>query len=85
MPYRTEWESPERAVVHNGVTVYHVYKNNEFDSGTLEHWYTLDEYDDDETDSSFDVRELKAFSPDLSHEDVLRAAIESGELSDKED
>lgn len=77
MPYR--WTEPEVAVEHKGTTVYHTYK----DEYASTYWYTLDEVDDDwEGGSALDVRDLKAYDPGLTHEQVLRAAIETGELEE---
>lgn len=74
------WTEPEVAVEHNGVTVYHTYKDGEYRS---QYWYTLDESADDwECAEAFDIRELQAYT-DVDGDDaaaILKAAIESGEL-----
>lgn len=81
MPFRAEWEDPKIFLEHNGVIVYHTYVDDDVEQGAMMFWFTLSDHDDD---SSFDVRDLKSFSPDLTHDDVLRAAIESGELKDSD-
>lgn len=52
MPY--QWVKPEVFMQHNGVTVYHVYKNDHWEDGVRDCWYALCE--DDE--SIFDYRDL---------------------------
>lgn len=71
-----QWTEPEVAVEHNGVTVWHTYKDGEYIS---EYWYTCNESDDDiDGESAFDIRELDVEGE--THEDILRAAIEAGIL-----
>lgn len=88
MPYKTEWVEPEIFLTHKGVTVWHCYKDGEYDR-MLHYWFTvtkvdLADYDDGEHE--FDVRELKAFRPELDDDPdaVIRAAIDSGELKQGE-
>ena len=38
MPYG--WIDPEVFIEHNGMTVYHVYKDDEISQGCREFWYT---------------------------------------------
>lgn len=40
MPYG--WIDPEVFVEYNGMTVYHVYKDDEISQGRREFWYTTD-------------------------------------------
>lgn len=77
------WTEPDEVITHNGVTVYHTYKDGEYISA---YWYTLNESDDDwEGESAFDVRELNAYDSDKSHEEILRTAIENSELQAPEE
>lgn len=73
------WTEPEAVVEHNGVTVYHTYKDGDYRS---EFWYTLDQSDDDwEGESAFDVRDLGVEGDvEGDHKEILRAAIDAGIL-----
>ena len=53
MPYRTEWVDPELFVRHQGVAVYHTYKDDDWDCGTRTYWFTL----------SFDCGDDRCFCP----------------------
>jgi hypothetical protein len=59
MPYRMEshdtmeWHNAEVFCEHHGVTIYHAYKDDDFDN-RLFYWYALDPAADHE----FDVRDL---------------------------
>jgi hypothetical protein len=55
MPYTTEWTPPELFMTHNGVNVFHAYKDDDMDAGRLTYWYTLDASEDGH---AFDVRDL---------------------------
>ena len=57
MPYTTEWVSNEVAFEVDGVTVFHVYKNDDMSEGRRTYWFTLDE-NGNEADDAFDVRDL---------------------------
>ena len=83
MPY--EWVDPEVFVEYNGVTVYHVYKNNH-----PMYYHFCTDPGDCEDDSNmggtqFDVRDLKPVytvgSRRWNMEYTIKAAIDSGELS----
>jgi hypothetical protein len=71
------WESVEReiALQHNGVTVYHAYKDGYLDH-PLTYWFALSS--EDEADE-FDVRDLAVEQSD-DIEGMLKAAIEAGLL-----
>ena len=57
MPYG--WIDPEVFIEHNGMTVYHVYKDDEISQGCREFWYTTDLCGGDCNDPfAFDVREM---------------------------
>ncbi len=55
MPTKSTWVRPETMLVHNTVTVYHTYENDDVDQGTNRYWFTLNPDADDE---AFDIREL---------------------------
>ena len=57
MPYKTIWVEPEVFLEHNGVTVYHTYRDDDFDQGANWYWFTLRE-DGDEDKGAFDIRDL---------------------------
>lgn len=60
MPTISTYVAPEIVLTHNGVTIYHTYKNDEIEQGPSDYWFTLDP-DDTEIDGEtrFDVRELQ--------------------------
>jgi hypothetical protein len=64
MPFVNEYRDSEVFMVHNGVTIYHVYKDNDPDQGCREFWFDADE--DSQEESGFDIR-------DLAHELGMRA------------
>lgn len=82
----TTYTDAEVFIEHRGVKIYHVYKNDDLDSGQRQFWYSLDP---DSSDNScddyrnFDIRDLNAYkNNDWSHEEVLRVALDNGELND---
>ena len=56
MPYKTIWVEPEVFLEHNGVTVYHTYRDDDFDQGANWYWFRLDQEENDE--GKFDIRDL---------------------------
>ena len=75
MPYI--WTEPELAVRHNGVSVYHVYKNGFWECGRLNDQYTTDITEQD----SFDIRDLSNYQDAGDHIEILKQAIERGEIT----
>ena len=66
MPTRTVYAKPEVFLRRKGVTVYHVYKDDEMENPPRDCIYTTDpeeggDYDDD-TKRTFDVRELSTWA-----------------------
>lgn len=57
MPYQTVFVPPELFLTHNGVKVYHCYKNDDIEDYIHKHWYTLNAQQDNEEDK-FDIREI---------------------------
>jgi hypothetical protein len=86
-----EWVPNELALKYQGVSIYHIYKDDDNNQGTREYWFGLDEYGSDYgTDENdygdgahivFDVRDLPSYNSNLSIEDNLRKAIDNGEIT----
>jgi hypothetical protein len=76
MPYI--WTEPTEVLTHEGVTVYHVYRNGFWDQGAYEFHYTADIT---ESADSFDIRDLESYKEGMEHSEVLKLAIERGEIS----
>ena len=55
MPYKTIWVEPEVFLEHNGVTVYHTYRDDDFEQGADWYWFRLDQGGDE---SEFDIRDV---------------------------
>lgn len=80
MPY--VWMDPVAFLTHNGVTIYHIYKNNFAEEGVRENWFTTDICGGDCDDPcAFDIRDLSAYAPEKPYTQVLREAIDRGELN----
>lgn len=81
MPYA--WTEPALVLTHNGVSVYHVYKNQFWDSGHYMYQYTTDVA---EEDNPFDIRDLESYRGSQNREDhvsILKQAIERGEITEE--
>lgn len=81
MPYKSVYVEPEVFLVHKGVTVYHCYKNGDFEF-PFTYWFSLEKADDGKM---FNVRELpNDHGYDVYSEEgrkqILMAAIDSGVL-----
>lgn len=88
MPYKIEWVPAEEFLSHNGVTIYHVYKNDDIDDYRYDNWFVTDPYHG--MDEAFDIRELpKNFifpgmdknDIEASHFHILKVAINEGVLT----
>ena len=92
MPYQTIWVEPDLFLEHNGVKVYHSYKNDDFED-PLFYWFCVypsgdTSYEDDKRD--FDVgdlstrpkglREASTIVSEAEFAEFIKRAIESGEL-----
>lgn len=77
MPYA--WVEPGLYLEHQGVSVYHVYRNDFMDAGAYEYQYTVDIQE--RCEGQFDIRDLAAYRPGEDHQDILRRAIGAGELT----
>lgn len=75
MPYRTEWQEPEVFLEHNGVTVYHTYKDDDIEQGPRTYWFVTGKHEGE--DEAFDVRDLETPSRDrlYGHTESLSEAI----------
>ncbi|MDE2104551.1 MAG: hypothetical protein KGL39_45370 [Patescibacteria group bacterium] len=59
MPYETRWVAPKRALKHQNVSLYHVYKNDNVEEMILGEFYTTNPNGDD---NQFDVRKLSTWT-----------------------
>ena len=66
MPYKTVWVEPEVFLEHNGVTVYHTYKDDDIDQGANWYWFTLQELGS-ECEGAFDIRDVDPLDLLKSH------------------
>ena len=73
-----QWVDPEVFLEHNGKTVYHAYKDGNFED-RLNYWYTTCPIE--EVEHEFDVRELSNWDEKRSHEDLIREAIDRNLLT----
>lgn len=87
MPY--EWVDNDVALKHEGVTVYHVCKNDWACDGHRSYWFSMEAGGSEE--GSFDVRSLNELMENPIAEsgngdfakEVLKAAIDQGILKDE--
>ena len=69
MPTQTVWVEPELLVEHQGVRVFHTYKEDDFDQGAQRYWFTVNSLcgeldrrcDDQPCRHVFDVHELSTW------------------------
>lgn len=59
MPWKNESEPAELFLSHEGVDIYHAYKNDQIDEGARENLFVTDEWEGE--DEAFDVRELSTW------------------------
>jgi hypothetical protein len=95
MPRSNEWIDNEVALEHKGVTIYHVYKNDDGDCGARTYCFGMTPLATDvgEDDGEFDVRELKEWKDNPSRScqseihilTILRLAINHGTIKPWED
>jgi|GEM_PF-3051672 len=92
MPYQYQWVEPEIALVHNDVTIYHIYKNDYMEEGYRTFWFGYHVKCSDNGDYSFDVRDLPQWNNEIflnvSYEEqdeyilqVIQQAIDEGVLT----
>lgn len=70
MPY--VWVDPEKFLEYNGVTIYHVYRNDNFND-VRAYLYTVDVSEN----HIIDIRDLPEYDNRLAHDEVLRRAIDN--------
>lgn len=70
MPYA--WVDPDVVLEHSEVTIFYAYKEDDYNQ-RLSYWYTVDVGEQ----STFDIRDLPEYDPDLPHEDILCRAIDN--------
>ena len=79
MPYI--WTNPAIKLEHKDITVYHTYKDDLLSNGPRKFWYTTDINGFDNADDyAFDIRTLSTYAENMSHADIIKAAIDKNEL-----
>ncbi len=56
-----QWVPPEVALEYKGVTIYHVYKNDDMEQGARTFWFGTSPDCSDENEKSFDIRALSTW------------------------
>lgn len=82
MPYKKIYKPKEVFLDYDGITIYHCYKDNNFDQ-KLEGWYSLVEEDFAGDKGEFAIGELSTYEPYKEPEDVIKQAIDMGELTER--
>jgi len=77
------WRAPQAFLTHKGITIYHAYDGGD-GNDQLEYWYNTDPTENDDT-FEFDIRELEEYDSKLSHQNVLKAAIDNDHIAVPED
>ena len=84
MPYQSNWVPAEVVLEYKGIVVKRVYDTGDIDYPMNYHYKAMleDDWDEevDEDEGWFDVRELNTFSAHLSHEEVMKLAVDEGSL-----
>ncbi len=78
MPYTSEWIPPEVALEHGGVTVYPVYKEDDYAQGPRRFQFSLVMEAGELEDGTFDVRDLSNWRP-ADHPPYLTGANDTEE------
>lgn len=82
MPYVTTRVEPEEVLRHNDVTVYYTYyytyKDEEAGDRT-KYWFTTDITEHPENE--FDIRSLSSYADGKDFTEILREAIDKGEVT----
>lgn len=63
-PFHTDYVDPDVFLTHKGVTVFHVYKDDDYDNGAREYWFSTSPRAEEGQPGEFDVRELSTAVPD---------------------
>ena len=76
MPYKTEWIEPEILTEYNGVTVYYVYKDNDYEQAR-ENWFTTDKEAANEGEGDQDyVYDARVLAEQLKMERSIRCGAD---------
>jgi hypothetical protein len=79
------WKDPDVVLEHKGVTIYHVYRNDQVDEGPRTYWYGYTPSCDDCGTDSFDIRDVArviGIEVDAdNHEEILIKAIDLGHIT----
>ena len=79
MPYI--WRDPDKFIAHHGVNVYHVYRNDQISGGRRSYLFTTDINGGDSDDPhAFDIRDLKSYDSSKDLDEIIKLAIENGEI-----
>lgn len=79
MPYKSEWCEPERVLGYKGISIYRTYLNEDA-ARPSKYVYSCDLKENLDT---FDIRDLTTYNDKISHQEVLRRAIDIGEINTK--
>ena len=79
------WEDPEVFMIHNGVTIYHVYRDDFVANGKMSNIYGIASCCSIENDEYvFDVRELPNYIGGKAHLTIIAEAINQGWITEDE-
>lgn len=68
---------PDEYVEHKGIIVYHTYVDGDYNN-PMEYWFTTDVNESQENE--FDIRDLKCFNEDDDFKEIIKKAIDTGEI-----
>ena len=77
MPYKFVENKPIINSYH-GVSVYHLYRNDELSEGPRKYWFTTDPLGVEGDENAFDIREKPGYSPEISAAMNLIHMIDAG-------
>lgn len=89
MPWRTKWIDNEIALEYKGVTVYHLYKNDDYSNGRMQYWFALSPEAsfncEEHSNKIFDVRDVAKVLPledkEYSIEEIIVLGIDHGVIA----
>lgn len=65
-------------VSYHGITVYHIHKDDQAEQSVREYWYTLDAYGGEDSEDTFDIRDLQGYDECMTHAKNLVHMINDG-------
>ena len=91
MPYMLTLVESELVMSHNGVDIYHVYKDNDVENGARAYSYTTDIYGLENGAAAFDIRDIVTklqiypngvidLNEKFNHEVFIKLAIDLGTI-----